>query len=464
MNDDPGSSSWIFQVLLLFVLILVNAYFAMSEIAIISLNDNKIKQMAEEGNKKAKQVLKLTANSSNFLSTIQIGVTLAGFLTSASASQVFAERLTSVLRPVLPNSISTGLINGFAILVITLITSYFSLVLGELVPKRIAMSNPEKISFLAVGFLTVFAKVTKPIVKVLSVSTNLVVRLFGIDPNKTEDPLTEEEIRMMVNIGRDEGVIEGSQEEMIINIFEFDDIDVADIMTHRTDIYAANIDSTVQDVVEISKNAGYSRIPVFEEDLDNIVGIAYIKDLIQYIGKDLPKDLKIRNIMRPAFYVPETKRAGELFNEMSESHIQMAIAVDEYGGTAGIVTLEDLLESIVGNIQDEYDQEIDEITHINDTTYLMEGTLDLEKVEDCLDTQFPEDDYDTLGGFIISELGFLPQDGDMNTVEYGNFRFTVLSVEDRRIERVKVEILPDPDAEDDNEKDKKDEAKKKDKE
>lgn len=446
MDADPGSI--ILKVVLLFILTLLNAFFAMSEIAIISLNDTKIDKLAEEGHKKAKQVKKLTENSSNFLSTIQIGVTLAGFLTSATAAQSFASMLTDALaKTAVANVIPLGLISGVSTVLITLITSYFSLVLGELAPKKIAMQKPEKVSFAVVPVLLFVSKVTKPFVKILSVSTNAVVRLFGLDPNADEEEVTEEEIRMMVDVGQEKGVIEDVQKEMINNIFEFDDIDVADIMTHRTDMACVDVEDSLADIIQLSMEEGYSRIPVYEEDPDNVVGIVYIKDLLKYIGSSLPEALHLKDVMRKAYYVPESKRCGALFAEMTEKHIQMAIVVDEYGGTAGLVTLEDIVEAIVGNIQDEYDNEDVEISKINETTFTIDGVTDLEEVEEQLGIQFPEDDYDTLGGFIISQLGFLPQDGDMNAVEFENIRFTVLNVEERRIGKVKVEILPKPETE-----------------
>lgn len=446
MDADPGSI--ILKVVLLFILTLLNAFFAMSEIAIISLNDTKIDKLAEEGHKKAKQVKKLTENSSNFLSTIQIGVTLAGFLTSATAAQSFATMLSDALaKTAVANVVPLGLISGVSTVLITLITSYFSLVLGELAPKKIAMQKPEKVSFAVVPVLLFVSKVTKPFVKILSVSTNAVVRLFGLDPNADEEEVTEEEIRMMVDVGQEKGVIEDVQKEMINNIFEFDDIDVADIMTHRTDMACVDVEDSLADIIKLSMEEGYSRIPVYEEDPDNVVGIVYIKDLLKYIGSSLPEALHLKDVMRKAYYVPESKRCGALFAEMTEKHIQMAIVVDEYGGTAGLVTLEDIVEAIVGNIQDEYDNEDVEISKINETTFTIDGVTDLEEVEEQLGIQFPEDDYDTLGGFIISQLGFLPQDGDMNAVEFENIRFTVLNVEERRIGKVKVEILPKPETE-----------------
>lgn len=441
--DDAGPASIIFKLLLLLILILVNAFFAMSEIAIITLNDNKIDKMAEEGNKKAKQVLKLTSNSSNFLSTIQIGVTLAGFLTSATAAQNFAVMLTDALsKTAVVNVIPLGAISAISTILITLVMSYFSLVLGELAPKKIAMQKPEKVSFAVVPILLGFSKIAKPFVKLLSASTNGVVRLFGVDPYADEEAVTEEEIRMMVDVGQEKGVIEDAQKEMINNVFEFDDIDVADIMTHRTDMECVDVEDTLSDVVKVSMENGYSRIPVYEEDPDNVVGVIYIKDLLKYVGSSLPKTKSPKDYMHKAYYVPETKRCGQLFAEMTEKHIQMAIVVDEYGGTAGLVTIEDIVEAIVGNIQDEYDNEDEEISKINDTTFTIDGITDIEEVEEKLGIKLPDGDYDTIGGFIISLLGFLPVDGDLNSVEYENISFTVLNVDERRIGKVKVELFP----------------------
>lgn len=445
--DDPDPDpalAILFKLLLLLVLIIINAFFAMSEIAIISLNDTKVQRMAEEGNKKAKQLVKLTSNSSRFLSTIQIGVTLAGFLTSASASQSFADPLTDVLAATrLAEYVSKSVINVVLIVVITFITSFFSLVLGELAPKRIAMQIPEKLSFKVVGILLFVAKVTSPFVRVLALSTNGVVRLFGFDPNADEEQVTEEEIRMMVDVGGEKGVIETSQKEMINNIFEFDDLDVGDVMTHRTDMTAIEVTKSLEEVAELAIENGYSRIPVFEEDPDNIVGVLYAKDLLKYVGKTLPKSLKIPDVMRKALYVPETQPCGDLFKAMTASHMQFAIVVDEYGGTAGIATLEDVLESIVGNIQDEYDDEEEEISKIDETTFTVDGTIDIEEVDELVGAELPEGDYDTLGGFLISLLGYLPEEGTEEIpVDYENLHFIILSVEERRIGRVRIEIMP----------------------
>ena len=447
--DDGGPALQIIipKLLLLLVLIVVNAFFAMSEIAIISLNDTKIKHLADEGDKKAKQIVKLTENSSRFLSTIQIGVTLAGFLTSASASASFAGIITKAVVGRWPG-LSAGLISAVSVVVITIITSYFSLVLGELAPKKIAMQAPEKVSYKVVGILLFFSKLVKPFVKFLALSTNGVVRLFGFDPNADEENVTEEEIRLMVDAGEEKGVIENTQAEMIDNIFEFDDLDAGDIMTHRTDMVAIEATRALDEVADLCVENGYSRLPVYKDDQDNIIGVIYAKDLLKYVGRNIPSKLTIEKIMRKPLYVAETQACSDIFKAMNESRTQFAVVVDEYGGTAGIVTLEDVIESIVGNIRDEYDDdEEEEIVQINETTFTIDGTTNIDEVNSRAGVKLPEGDYDTRAGFIIDRLGYLPDENTELplTIEYENIRFTVLSMDERRLEEIKVEILPPED-------------------
>ncbi|MBP3559725.1 MAG: HlyC/CorC family transporter [Clostridia bacterium] len=439
--ENSSGSNLVFQILLLLVLILVNAFFAMSEMAVVSLNDARIEKMAEDGHKKAKLILKLTKNPTRFLSTIQIGVTLAGFLTSASAATAFAEMLTNAITASF--DVPENIVSPIAVVLITLVMSYFSLVLGELAPKRIGMQVPEKIAFAVAKPLLVISKITAPFVKFLSLSTNGVVRLLGFDPNANEEVVTEEEIRMMVDVGGEKGVIEDTQKEMINNIFEFDDMDAGDIMTHRTDVVAADInDITLEDFMNLAIEHGRSRIPLYDEDIDNIVGIVYVKDLLKFVGKEVKAKGTLKNIMREPYFIPETKSCGELFKEMSSKRIQMAVVVDEYGGTAGIVTLEDIVEAIMGNIQDEYDVEEEEISKIDENTFTVDGTIDIEEIDELIGKELPEGDYETLAGFIMDELQCIPKDGEMNEVVFENVKFTVLSVEDRRIEKIKVEITP----------------------
>lgn len=454
MDPDPATSI-IPKLLLLLVLIIVNAFFAMSEIAIISLNDNKIRMMAEEGHEKAKKILKLTESPSAFLSTIQIGVTLAGFLTSASASQSFSEPLAQKLSVLFGlGSAAPSWLSAVSMVAVTIIMSYFSLVLGELAPKRIAMQCSESISFKVVGILLFIKSIMKPFVAFLTFSTNLFVKIFGFDPNASEDNVTEEEIRMLVDAGEEKGVIEESQKEMINNIFEFDDIVAADVMTHRTELECVELGDGIDDILKIAMSEGYSRIPVYEDEVDNIKGIIYVKDLLKYIGKSVPSSFKISKVMREAYFIPESKRCGDLFNEMTEKHLQMVIVSDEYGSTAGIVTIEDLLESIVGNMQDEYDNEEEDVEQVNEDLFNFDGMTDIEEVGEVLGITLPEGEYDTIGGFIMSELGRIPQEDEKPVIEAQGFRFTVEEMEERRIERVRAERIPTEDTAEEESEDK----------
>lgn len=439
-EPDPAGDL-ILKLILLAFLIFVNAFFAASEIAVISLNDNKIQKMAEEGHKKARQVLKLTANSSNFLATIQIGVTLAGFLTSAVAAQSLAVPLTrwlTGLSEVLAQY--SVVVHTVSVVLITVIMAFLNLVLGELVPKRIAMQKAEAISFASIGVLNVVAAVMRPFVKLLSVSTNVMVRLFGLDPNAAVDNVTEEEIRMMVDVGGEKGVIEDTQKEMINNIFEFDDITAEEIMTPRTEVEVIEVNEDFMEALRICVDNGYSRLPVYEEDIDNIVGILYVKDLLPYVGREIPENATIRHLMRETYFIPDTKKCRDLFAEMTEKRVQMSIVVDEYGGFAGIVTMEDLLESIVGNIQDEYDNEEEEVTKLGDNTFDVDGSIDIEELGEILNIRFPDGEYGTLGGYIMDVLGRIPGEDEHPQIKYKNATFTVLEMDERRIGRVHIEV------------------------
>lgn len=438
---DPDASSILVKLFILFILIMLNAFFAMSEIAIISLNDNKVRMMADEGHKQAKKVLKLTENPSNFLSTIQIGVTLAGFLTSASAASSFSEPLAKFIANLFNIHGSLSVIKGIAMVLVTIIISYFSLVLGELAPKRIGMQKCEKISFRVVGILLFIRAVMSPFIKILSFSTNLVVRLFGLDPNANENVVTEEEIRMLVDAGEEKGVIEENMSDMINNIFEFDDIVASDVMTHRTDISAVEISDKIDSVIQCAIESGHSRIPVYQEDLDDIKGMICVKDLLKYVGSDVPKSFKISKIMREVAFVPESKKCSDLFNEMTEKRAQMVIVSDEFGGVAGLLTIEDLLESIVGNMQDEYDDEEEEVIEVNENVFTIDGVTDLDEVEELLEITFPEGEFETIGGFIMSVLGYIPQPDENPEIEYANFKFSVVSMDERRIDTVRAERI-----------------------
>ncbi len=423
------------EILILLFLILLNAFFAMSEIAIVTLNDKKIKKMGAEGHPGAIKVLQLVGNSSDFLATIQVGVTLSGFLTSASASQSFSAPLSSVLE-------FTGLHKNvrdiIATVTVTVILSFFSLVLGELVPKKIAIQNAEAVSFRVAGILLFISRVFSPFIKLLSASTNLIIRAMGIDPNKNEQAVTEEEILMMVDAGEERGTIEESAKDMIANVFDFDNTAVEEVMTHRTDIIAIEDTESIDEIVEMSIAKGFSRIPVFHEDIDDVVGVLYVKDLLKYISSEIPEKINLKDVMRPVLFVPDSKRCNQLFAEFTSRRIQIAIVVDEYGGTEGLVTMEDLLEAIVGNIQDEYDQEDDEIKRINDNTFTVDGSTTIEEIEDLTGVKISDGDYDTVAGLIIEKLGDIPPKGEHPFIEIGDIKLTVQDVTDRRIVSVQV--------------------------
>lgn len=422
------------QIIVLFILILLNAFFAAAEIAFISLNDAKIEKQAKEGVKKAKQINKMLKNPSKFLATIQIGITLAGFLSSAFASDAFADILAPVLNGWMP-MISLGTWKSISIILITLVLSYFTLVLGELVPKRIAMKNYEKIAYGAIGAIRVLSIVSAPFVKLLTVSTNVVSKIFGV-AEKEEETVTEEEIRMMVDAGEEKGTIDETEKEFINNVFEFDDKTVSEIMTHRTDMYAIEVNSDIDQILDELNEYKYSRVPVYKENIDEIVGILYIKDLFKYIKTK--KQVKIKSVMRDAYFVSENKMINELFRELQKNKNQLAIVVDEYGGTAGIVTMEDILEELVGNIFDEYDDVENEYEKIDDNTYRISGQVSIFELRKILGVEIPDGEYDTLSGYLTEILGRIPEDEEKPVIETEKVTYKIEEYEDKRILWVKA--------------------------
>ena len=380
------------QLLLIVILICLNAFFAASEIAFISLNDAKIEILSKEGNKKAKKIQDMLTNPSKFLATIQIGITLAGFLSSAFAAESFASELAPYLYEFY-SKISLAAWNNISIIIITIILSYFTLIFGELVPKRIAMKNCEKIAFSTIGIIRVISIITAPFVRFLTFSTNLVSKIFGVSETD-EETVTEEEIRMMVDVGEEKGAIDENEKNMINNFFEFNDKVVSEIMIPRTKMYALDMNLSIAEVInDLSEDLRYSRIPVYKDNIDNIKGIVYIKDILLSTKN---KNTKIKSLIKEAVYVPDTMPINKLFEELRRKRKQIAIVIDEYGGTSGIVTIEDILEEIVGEIYDEYDEVEKNIEKINDNTYLLKGNLAIYEVEDLLDIEIESGDYDIL--------------------------------------------------------------------
>lgn len=428
------------DILFLISLIAINAFFAASEIALISLNDNKIKLMADEGDKKARQLTNLLGEPSRFLATIQIGITLAGFLASAFAAESFADPLVNLIQTY-NLAIPEALLKGATVTIITLVLAYFTLVLGELVPKRVAMKKAEVIAFFVVTPLMVLSKITNPFVKFLTVSTNFCVRLFGIDPNSADDDVTEEEIRMMIDVGEEKGTIDEREKIMINNIFEFNNKTAEDIMTHRMELIGIPASIELEALIEIVKNEQYSRIPVYLESIDNIIGILYVKDLLTLVTANPVKDFCLDAYIRKPFFIPVKKKIDELFLDLQNAKTHMAIVIDEYGGTAGVVTIEDLVEEIVGNIFDEYDEEEDrELKQLDETTFEVSGMISLNELEAALDVELPVEDFETLNGFLISLFGNIPPKDEINEVRFKHLLINVVDVTEKRIEKVIIKI------------------------
>ncbi|WP_295633910.1 hemolysin family protein [uncultured Intestinimonas sp.] len=440
MSPDP---IWP-QILLQVVLILLNAFFASTEIAVLSLNENLLRREAEEGDKKAARLLKIVQAPTKFLSTIQIGITLAGFLGAAFAAENFASRITAWLVDGLGfSALPREAVQSVSVSLITLVISFFTLIFGELVPKRVAMKKAEMVARFASGVVYGLSVVMSPVIALLTLCTNGVLRLMGIDPNADEEEVSEEGIRMMVDIGEEKGAIEADEKEMIENVFEFNDTVAEDVMVHRTDMVMVWAGDTDQEIVETIESTGLSRFPVYEEDADDIIGILSSRDYFLNSRKEAPKPL--RELLRPAYFVPESVPADVLFRDMQSRKTHMAIVVDEYGGTSGLLTMEDLLEEIVGNIYDEFDpQEAQEIIQLEPNLWRVAGGAELDDVAAALDLEFPEDEEaDTLSGLIFDQLPVIPKDGPSQVeVEAAGLHIKVESVADRRVAWALVSKLP----------------------
>ncbi|MBQ9964186.1 MAG: HlyC/CorC family transporter [Clostridia bacterium] len=425
------------QLLLQFVLILLNAFFAATEIAVISLNEKKVKARAEDGDKKAVRMLKMIEDPTQFLSTIQIGITLAGFLGSAFAADNFAGYLTDfIVTAFQVPAAQIGMIDTVAVILITIILSFFTLVLGELVPKRVAMRNKEKLAEAVCGVITVLAGILKPIIWLLTVSTNGVVRLFGIDPHAKEDPVSEEDIVLMLDAGADEGSLDENDIEYIKNVFKLDGMIAEDVMTPRKAVVFLDIESTDDEIMRVIEEEGYSRIPVYAEKPDNIVGVLFTRD---YLIKRNRPDFTLEQAMFEPTFVPETAHLDVLFKDMQKQHNHIVMLVNEYGETSGIVTMEDILEEIVGEIWDESDEAVEEIQKIDDKTYRV---LCSTSVEDfmaffALETE-DEIEATTVNGWLTETVGSIPEVGYV--FEYQHLKVTVDKADDFMTHEIIVAI------------------------
>ena len=429
------------DILLILMLIGINAFFSASEIAIISLNDAKVKHDADNGNEKAKILNRLIQEPSRFLATIQVGITLANILASAAAavsvSDVLSNFLKSLNIPIITNSSK-----GIAVFIVSLVIAYITLVIGELAPKRLALEKAESISNFVAKPIDTLAKIAGPFVRMLTTSTNFIVRLAGGDPNSINQvKITEEEIRMMINVGEEKGVLMETEKEMIDSIFEFDDTLAKEVMTPRIAMVCVPVDATLDEVIDIAIREQFSRMPVFEESIDNIIGILNLKDLFEVFKHKSEESFSVKDFLRPALFIPENQKIDDLLRMLQARRMEIAIVIDEYGGTAGLITTEDLVEEIVGNILDEYDEEEKkEIEKIDENTYIVSGLLPIGQLNNELDLDLTEEGADTIGGFVLGILGRIPEPEERPTIEYEDYVFKIEEMEERRVEKVKIGI------------------------
>mgnify|MGYP002659987160 FL=1 len=427
------------QILLQIILIALNAFFAATEIAVISLNEKKVRALAEDGNKKAVKMLKIIEEPTQFLSTIQIGITLAGFLGSAFAADNFAEVLSSAISKAFNLSAdNTKIINTVAVVLVTLILSYFTLIFGELVPKRIAMKHKEKLANSVCGIISFLAAVLKPIIWFLTISTNAVLRLVGIDPHEKEKPVSEEDIVLMLDAGADEGSLDHDDIEYIKNVFKLDKMTAEDVMTPRKSVISISYDASDKEILEIIEEESYSRIPVYEDNPDKIIGILHACD---YLLKRNEKNFDLKSILHTPVFVPETVSLDVLFKDMQTDHNHLAVVVNEYGETSGIVTMEDILEEIVGEIWDERDEEIDEFKKIGDNTYKVLCTASLEDFREYFKLEDEEElDVSTVNGWITEITGIIPE---VNySFDYKNLTVTITKADQFMTHEIKVVVHP----------------------
>lgn len=437
-DPDPSISVGL-QLLFLAFLILINAYFASAEMAIVSVNRNKVKVLAQEGDFKAKLILDFLENPNRFLSTIQVAITLAGFLASASAATGMADDIAVFLMKLhIPYPTQA------AVVLVTVVLSYFTLVFGELYPKRMALQHSLKIARFTVGSIIFISKITAPFVWLLSASVTMLLKITRQQTVNEQDGFSEDEVKSMVEVGQETGFLKEEGAKMINSIFAFDDKLAYEVMTPRTDVFTIDIEDPQEEYINELMELRYSRIPVFEDDSDNIIGILNIKDYLIAAWSNGFENINIRDILRKPYFVPESKNIDDLFRDLQNSKQHIAILIDEYGGFSGIVTMEDLVEEIMGDIADEFDDAEEYLTKLDDNTYILDGLISLYDLNDYLDLQLESENSETLGGFLLEKLGEIPEENlaEYPVIEVDNLCFKIEAVNDRRIEKVKLSITP----------------------
>lgn len=441
MDADPAGNTILFDLLLLVFFTLLNAYFAGAEMAVVSVNKNRIRTLAAEGNRRAKVIEGLFEDSTRFLSTIQVAITFAGFYSSASAAAGIAPVLTVWLENAGVPYSSQIAHNG-----VTLILMFFNLVFGELVPKRIALQKAEAFCMLTVMPVHYISIILSPFIRLLSVSTKLVLKLLRMKTEDQEEAVTEEEIRALMKMGNEKGAFDDDEREMIDSVFAFDDRTAKEVMVPRRKVVTLDIGEPFEELVDDLLEKRHNRIPVFEENVDNIIGVLHMKDVMIELRKKNPAEIDIRQMLHKAYFVPETKEASELFRIMQETRRHMAILVDEYGGFSGIVTIEDLVEEIMGEINEEYEEVVPEIQILGQHEYRLDGGVLIDDLNNELGLTLETENYDTLSGFLIEKLGHIPGNEDRDVIREGQLVFTVEEISDNRISKVHLKVIPLPPA------------------
>jgi len=442
VDDDPAKT-----ILLILLLVLLNAFFAAAEIELVSVRRTRIRQLAEEGSARARTVQRLLDNPTSFMATIQLGVTMVGFLASAVAAVNLSRPFASLVDSIPIDIIADNAV-GISVFLVTVIVGFITLVAGEIGPKSLAIQHAEKISLWTAGTITVLSYLMLPALKIITFFTNLLVRPFGGHATFAAPVLTEEELKMLVEAGEEAGTLEEEEKEMIHSIFEFTDTVARQVMVPRIDMKTADVESTLDELLEVIMRHGHSRIPVYEENVDNILGVVHAKDLLPVLKEGL-RDFDVRQVMRPAYFIPENKPVDELLAEFKRSKIQMAIVKDEYGGTAGLVTIEDLLEEIVGEIQDEYDVEELMIDVIDGNAAVVNARMSIDDLNEQMGLNLPEsDEYETVGGFVFGLFGTQPGEGD--SVSWENVTFTVERLQGGRLHKIRVVRTPRPEPSEEN--------------
>lgn len=432
MNPDPESQQIILQLILIVVLTMLNAFFASAEMALVSLNKNRVKSQAETGDKKAVMLAKLVDDPSKFLATIQVGITLAGFFSSASAATSIATRLESVFG-------GSSFAKELSIIVVTIVLSYITLVFGELYPKRLALQKSEKIARVSVRPIMAVGVVLRPFVKFLSFSTDILVKLTRMEKNTDNEKMTREEMQLLIETGRRDGVIEVEELQMLRGVFEMDNKYAREVMVPRTDAFMIDAETESEELCDALLSENFSRVPVFTGDQDSVLGILHMKDFFAEARKSGFENIDVKALLKDAYFAQETMFIDDLLKNMQRTRNQMAILMDEYGGVAGIVTVEDLLEEIVGEIDDENDVFSDEVKKIDETTFIVEGRMPLDDFNEMFHVELPSRGVDTVAGFVLTLTGTIPEEDDKVVVEYGTLRFTVEEMNDARLVSVRVE-------------------------